>query len=472
MHAVHVEPLSLERLEELLPPERQRRLHETAARARDVLDGRVVWNVNATAQGGGVAEMLQSLLAYVLAAGVDTRWRVLAGDARFFATTKRIHNLLHGQPGDGGPLGDDERAHYEEVLSRNLTDLVAEVSAGDVVLLHDPQTAGLVQGLRDVGAHVVWRCHIGRDVPNAETDRGWAFLRPYVEGAQAVVFSRRAYAPGWVPSERLHVIPPSIDPFSAKNRDLDAGQVADVLAAAGLVAGGRREPLTVSGGDGTTWTVRPHTDLLVDGSPPPPNARLVVQVSRWDRLKDMAGVLTAFAGGLGTLPGDIHLVLAGPDVRGVTDDPEGAAVLAECTELWRALPDDARPRVHLATLPMDDLSENAVIVNALQRHAHVVVQKSLVEGFGLTVTEAMWKARPLVASAVGGILDQIVDGRDGILLHDPSDLDALAGALTTVLDDDTLAARLGHAARERVQDVYLGDRHLGQYVDLFASLVA
>ncbi len=147
-----------------------------------------------------------------------------------------------------------------------------------------------------------------------------------------------------------------------------------------------------------------------------------MQVSRWDHLKDMAGVLTAFADHLDELPDDVHLVLAGPDVAGVSDDPEGAQVLAECTEAWQALPDDARARVHLLCLPMDDTDENAIMVNALQRHAAVVVQKSLAEGFGLTVTEAMWKWRPVVASAIGGIRDQIADGTDGLLLEDAQDL--------------------------------------------------
>ena len=170
--------------------------------------------------------------------------------------------------------------------------------------------------------------------------------------------------------------------------------------------------------------------------------------------------------------GAAHLVLAGPDVSGVSDDPEGAQVLAECREQWRRLPDRTRRRVHLASLPMDDIDENATIVNALQRHAAVVVQKSLAEGFGLTVTEPMWKGRAVVASRVGGIQDQISHEKDGLLLDDPSDLGAFAGLLLRVLSDDAEASRLGRAAHARVLDGYLGDRHLDQYVDLFAGLVA
>jgi trehalose synthase len=198
-----------------------------------------------------------------------------------------------------------------------------------------------------------------------------------------------------------------------------------------------------------------------------------VQVSRWDRLKDMAGVMEGFVRAVaGHGLAGAHLVLAGPEVSGVSDDPEGAEVLAECQDQWQRLPQTVRGRVHLAAIPMDDADENAIIVNALQRHAAVVVQKSLVEGFGLTVTEAMWKARPVVASRLGGIQDQITDGQDGLLVEDPYDLDELAGVLQRPFDDADLARRLGAAARARVLSDYLGDRHLEQYVDLFSGLVS
>ena len=473
MRHVEVGALPLERLGSLLPRERQERLRSTAARGRELLGDRVVWNVNATAQGGGVAEMLQSLLAYARGAGIDARWSVLRGEPAFFTVTKRLHNVLHGEPGDGGALGDNERAVYERVLAQNLEAVVDEVRREDVVLLHDPQTAGLVDGLKQAGAHVAWRCHIGRDAENEHTRTGWSFLRPYLEHVDAFVFSRREYAPEWVPEDRLHVIPPSIDPFTAKNQDLSQEQVESVLVHAGLAADGEDRPLArFERRDGRVDELRRHSEVLVGGEPPPLSARIVLQVSRWDRLKDMSGVLTAFAEHLEEVPDDVHLVLAGPEVSGVSDDPEGAQVLAECTEQWENLPERTRARVHLAALPMDDVDENAVMVNALQRHAYVVVQKSLVEGFGLTVTEAMWKGRPVVASAVGGIQDQIRDGEDGLLVHDPCDLEELAGILERLLEDRDLAERIGAAGRRRVEDAFLGDRHLGQYVDLFAALLA
>jgi trehalose synthase len=167
-----------------------------------------------------------------------------------------------------------------------------------------------------------------------------------------------------------------------------------------------------------------------------------------------------------------HLVLAGPSVTGVADDPEGPAVLAELTAAWRALPHARRHRVQIASLPTVDAGENAAMVNALQRHATVIVQKSLQEGFGLTVTEAMWKGRPVVASAIGGIVDQIDDGRDGVLLADPADTDGLALVLERLLGDPAEAGRLGEAARERVRAGALGIRMLADYARLIGDLIA
>jgi trehalose synthase len=380
---------------------------------------------------------------------------------------------LHGDPGDGGPLGEVEHACYERVVGINLAEMLTQIGARDIVLLHDPQTAGMVDGLRATGVRVVWRCHVGRDTRNDATDEAWAFLRSYIERADAFVFSRAEYVPDWVDRERLVVIPPSIDPFSAKNRELDPGTVTAVLATVGLVAGVDPEgPVRFERRDGSQGTVRHHTNLIADGPPPPHDTRLIVQVSRWDRLKDMAGVLEGFVRMAATGPDDAHLMLAGPDVSGVTDDPEGAEVLAECRARWRAVPESIRGRVHLASIPMDDVDENAIIINALQRHAYLVVQKSIVEGFGLTVTEAMWKAKPMIASRVGGIQDQIVNERDGLLIADPFDLDALAAAMARLLDDRELAERLGVAGRARVLAQFLGDRHLAQYVALFESLSA
>ena len=277
--------------------------------------------------------------------------------------------------------------------------------------------------------------------------------------------------PEWVDEQRLVVIPPSIDPFSAKNRELDPPTVGAILATVGLVAGAEPDgPVHFERRDGSQGTVRHHTGLIADGPPPPDDARLVVQVSRWDRLKDMAGVLTAFVTMAADGPDDAHLMLVGPDVSGVTDDPEGADGVRRVPGAVASLPDAVRRRVHLASIPMDDVDENAIIINALQRHAYMVVQKSLVEGFGLTVTEAMWKARPVIASRVGGIQDQIVDGRDGVLIATPTTSTPWPRRWPACWTTRLSPTGSAPPARARVHDQFLGDRHLAQYVELFARL--
>jgi trehalose synthase len=468
LEQVRVRGLAPERLEPLIGAERAETFVSIAAKARVLLDGQTVLNVNSTATGGGVAELLQTLLAYARGAGVDARWVVIKGDPRFFEITKRIHNNLYGTPGDGGPLGAAECRDYEDTTARNADELAAMVRPGDVVVLHDPQTAGLVPTVRARGARVVWRCHVGLDVPNQYSEQAWAFLRPYVDGVDAYVFSCARFAPEWVPQDRLAVIAPSIDPFSAKNEPIGPADVLRTLRRVGLLASDGEEPHTqFTRRDGTRGRVHRAVDLVGTAPPPPADVPIVLQASRWDALKDMAGVMTGFAEHLPDL-GDAHLILAGPETIGVADDPEAAVVLAECCALWGRLPVRARERIHLACVPMADADEGAAIVNALQRHATVVVQKSFAEGFGLTVAEAMWKSRPVIGSAVGGIIDQIISGETGWLLDDPGDLEEYARAVGGLLADRVEAERMGENGYRRACTFFLADRHLEQWAEVIA----
>ena len=439
-----------------------------AAQARQEFEGRAIWHVNSTARGGGVAEILHSLLPYVRGAGVDTRWVVLHEDPEFFALTKRIHNHLHDDPGDGRELGGEERALYEDTLRASDIQLARLIQPGDVVYLHDPQTAGLVPAMRERGVKTIWRCHIGVDEPGVLAHGAWDFLRPYVEPADAYVFSREQYIWEGLSKEKAWLMPPAIDPFAPKNQDLDRDSVGAILRAIGLSDGAPPSAPVFTRGDGTPGRVERPAELLQE-EPVPDGAKLVVQVSRWDRLKDPRGLLECFARHIDD-PG-MHLALVGPVTWAVSDDPEGAAVYGDVAESWRRLPDDVRRRIHLASLPMDDLDENAAMVNAIQRRADAIVQKSLAEGFGLTVAEAMWKAKPVIASGVGGIQDQIVDGESGVLVDDPSDLEAFAAAIKRVLADPAEAERLGAGAQQRVKDHFLAIGRLREYVALLASLI-
>jgi trehalose synthase len=470
LHEVEVPVLDLARFAPLVGERRFARLVRTAERARSVLAGTVVWHVNSTAAGGGVAEMLQVLIGYSKAANVDMRWVVLQADAEFFAVTKRLHNRLHGAAGDAGGLGRGEASHYEEVLQANAALLLTQVRPGDVVFLHDPQTAGLAPVLGAAGAHVLWRCHVGSDVSNPRTEEAWRFLLPYIGICEAYVFSRRAYAPPGLDPQRVWVIPPSIDPYAPKNQELGQGEVERILGRIGLLAvPPGRAPGSFVRRDGTVGTISHPATIDGADTAVAPGTPLVVQVSRWDRLKDMDGVLAGFAEHVVDRT-DAQLALVGPAVTEVADDPEGAEVLAGCRAAWAALPARARARIRLVSLPMDDVDENAAMVNAVQRYATVVVQKSLAEGFGLTVAEAMWKGRAVVASAVGGIVDQVVPGT-GLLLRDPRDLTAFGDALSGLLRRPAKVAALGAAAHRHVLAGFLGDRHLVQYAQLLEQLV-
>jgi len=402
--------------------------------------GRVVWNVNSTSRGGGVAELLASLIPYDIAAGVDERWVVIEGSPDFFAVTKKIHTLLHGVAPDGGELTAAERGVYEETLAPNALALLEVMRPGDVALLHDPQTLGLIPALTDHGIKVVWRCHIGVDEPNATVRSAWRLLSPYLSTASALVFSRDAYVWEGCQRSRVRIIAPCIDPFTSKNRDLGEAEAQDVLSRSSVV------------------------------EPVPASARLVMQVSRWDRLKDPVGVLRMFA--LHVAPfTDAWLVLVGPQVMSVDDDPEQPRVLADVQAARETIDPKIRDRIVVGEIPMRDLEENALIVNALQRRAGVVVQKSIAEGFGLTVAEAMWKSRPVVASRVGGIEDQIENGNSGVLIDDPKDLPAFGSAIVALLNDPGRATRLGRKARLRVMHEFLAPRYLVQQAELISSLL-
>ncbi|HSD03440.1 MAG TPA: glycosyltransferase [Gaiellales bacterium] len=467
---VRIRPVNPAQLAPVIGPARMRELADTIRGASLALGSRTVVNVNSTAVGGGVAELLETLLGYARGGGVATRWFVVEGDAAFFDVTKRIHNGLYGSSGDGGQLGTAEAKTYERTLRANAREIDGRVHPGDIVILHDPQTAGLAPAFRRLGATIVWRCHVGSDQSNEWTERSWGFLRPYLEDVDAFVFSRRRFAPEWADAGRLHVILPSITPFSTKNMHLTGAQVRAMLNAAGLIDGpGRARTAEFRRASGRRGVVRHRAAVVREGGPPPLGAPLVVQISRWDRMKDMAGVMAGFAGAFDPSLG-AHLILAGPQADGVEDDPEAAQVFGECRAQWEALPAAVRRHVHLANLPTADHDENAAITNALQRRASVVCQKSLAEGFGLTVTEAMWKGRAVVASAVGGIVDQIRGPQYGILLDDPRNLTEFAGAVNGLLRTPSEARRLGANARRFATRHMLTDRHLQRYAELIQAL--
>ena len=412
-------------------------LVDTTSRLRDSMQGHVVWNVNSTARGGGVAELLSGVIPYSRGSGVDERWVVIDGPPEFFEITKKLHNFLHGVQPEGASLNDGDRRRYDEVSRANAAALLDQVRAGDVAILHDPQTAGMIPTLQEQGVRVVWRAHIGIDEPNDVAREAWSFLERYVSRAGAIVFSRQAYVWDHLGRSRVKIIPPCIDPFAPKNRELDEEEMVAILDRAEL----------------------------------PDRDGYVMQVSRWDMLKDPVGVLDMFAEHVAPRT-KATLVLAGPAATSVTDDPEQPQVLRDVQARCEALDGSVRDRIVVAQLPMEDADENALMVNALQRRAEVIVQKSIAEGFGLTVAEAMWKGKPVVAGRVGGMEDQVENGKTGVLIDDPRDLSAFGDAVVDLLSDGKKARALGHDAKRRVVKMFITPCHLIAQGRLIADLVA
>ena len=374
------------------------------------LRGHRIAMVNATAAGGGVAEILHRLVPLLNELGIPTTWEVMPGDARFYDITKTMHNRLHGGPGE---LTPDDYDHYLEMNRRAAETLILDA---DLVLVHDPQPAALAGLRRQPGQRWVWRCHI--DLSRAE-EGALGFVTGQLGHYDAAVFSHVTFVPPLATPGYL--APPSIDPLAEKNRELTEADLEELLAPFDL----------------------------------PRETPLVTQISRFDRLKDPLGVIEAFR--LARQREKAHLVLAGGSAD---DDPEGAAVLAETRE--RAA---GRRDISILALPPDAHR----VINALQRRSAVVVQKSLREGFALTVSEALWKRRAVVASAVGGIPLQVVHERTGLLVRS---IEGCALQIIRLLRDAPLRRRLGREGREHVRDNFLHPREARDYLALFAYLVA
>ena len=453
----------------LIGDDRYAALSASVIRAREHLRGRTVWNVGPEASIGAVPEMLRSLVAYALGAGVDARWLAVQGQPELARIARRIYDRLHGLDGDGGRLGEAEHDEYQHLLAPAVLELISMVRPGDVVILHGPEPAGLMPDVRTSGAKVAWRGHGGRAPSNPQARDAWAFLVRYLDAADAYVFSRASTVPPNLPRERVEIIPPSVDPLTPKNNEMRRAEAAAVLIGAGIIEGYSAALPAYVLPSGSMRLILGRAEML-QLEPLEPTSRLVVQISRWDRLKDPVGVMRGF---VEHVPPDTrsHLVLAGPELTESPDDPEAAAVLRGATAAWEALPEPARRRVHIAILPASDPGENAAIVNALQRWAQVVVQKSLAEAVGLTVGEAMWKARPVVASRVGELEDEVEHERTGLLLDDPTDLRAFGSAIARLLDHPDEAHMMGEAGVRRIWESNLADRHLRQYADLLSRLV-
>jgi trehalose synthase len=444
-------------------------LVEASGRIRRMLEAQAVWMISSPSRSGGLADLVQSQAAYARGAGVDARWAVISASDDFFRLGTRLDDDLYGGDDDGGDYGDADRRLYEETLGDAAGELTERLGRDDIVMLHDAVTAGMIPAVKAAGAVAIWRCRVGTDAPNGRAERGWRFLAPFLQAADACVFTRRQFVWDGLDEERAHVIPPSLNPLSPKNQALSESAVSAILAVTGIQPGSPRDEAVFTRVDGSPGRVDRQAEV-VQSEPLEPGTDVILQVSQWNRLKDPPGVVDWFGQRVAPHSG-AHLVLAGPEPSALPDEPEAPAVLEESLARIRGLPTEIRARVHLATIPADDPEEGAAVINALQRRSAIAVQKSRSEGFGMTVLESMWKNRPVVGSRVGALQDHIVDGATGFV-RDPDDLDGFADATLRLLEDPPLREKLGAAGRERVRRRSLLPRELADWAALVERLVA
>lgn len=372
------------------------------------LKGKTIQNINSTAVGGGVAEILTRMIPLLNELGVDARWDLIKGGETFFNITKRVHNALHGAEVDLSP------SEIETFLQTNRENAGMINWSGDIVFIHDPQPIALVEKRKEIGRNWVWRCHIDFSSPHPPA---WEFLRGFIEQYDSAVFSAPAFA-RQLPIRQV-LISPSIDPLSEKNRELSQKEILSVFE-----------------------------KLKID-----PEMPTLTQISRFDYLKDPFGVINAYKQVKRYI--DCQLILAG---GGAVDDPEGNLVYQQVLE---KAGDD--PNIHVLLLPPSSDLE----INALQRGSTVILQKSLREGFGLTIAEALWKKKPVVASAVGGIPLQITHKYSGILTYT---VEGTAFWLRQLLQSPEFAQKLGDNGYHHIQQNFLITRHIKDYLLLFISL--
>jgi len=395
-------------LDDYVPVVGSPEVEELRALARR-LEGRTVQMVNSTAVGGGVAEILSRLVPMLRELKLDVRWDVMTGGNDFFEVTKAFHNALHGGPYEARP------EDFEIFLTNSEANRARLSLDSEFIVVHDPQPVALIDARRDHSGHWTWRCHIDLSQPHPTV---WNFLEPFVVRYDGAMFSSPEFARQLPIPQYLFY--PCIDPLSEKNRELEPESVREVFERFGIDTG------------------RP----------------ILTQISRFDRLKDPVGVVQAYR--IVKRHFDCQLVLAG---GGADDDPEGSAVLDEARSAAAGDPD-----IHILNLS----PWSALEINALQHGSTIIVQKSLREGFGLTVTEALWKKKPVVASAVGGIPAQVVHKRTGLLTHS---VEGTAYQIRFLLSNPTLAARLGEQGHEHVQENFLITGNVKRYLTLFLHLV-
>jgi trehalose synthase len=459
-----------------------RDLNQEASKFVPRIRGRKIWMVNSAFQGGGVAEMMPRLISLFRQLGVECDWVVFSSEIKeFYTLTKKIHNQIHGE-GEADFTGEEMHL-YREVNRQNAEEFSRLLKPDDIVVIHDPQPMGMAEFvLKTVPVTFIWRCHIGYDKQSKNTEAAWDFLKPYAEAFSLAVFSASEYIPSYF-AGRSVIMHPTVDPLDHKNRELQIHKVVGIFCNSNLVTEYHpvltppfTEPVRRLQPDGTFRSPLLPEDIGILFRP------LVVQISRWDRLKGFLPLMQGFAelkGNIGKYSNGsernvrrlqlCHLIMAGPDPDYVEDDPEGRDVINELKGHYLSLPGNVQSYISILKLPMADRKSNELIVNALQRTATIVVQNSLKEGFGLTVTEAMWKAKPVIGSNVCGIRQQIRDGMDGLLIQDPFNMNEIAERLNFALSRPKEREVWGHYGHKSVIEKFLIFTQLRSWLQIFVS---
>jgi trehalose synthase len=466
------------------------------------LNNRRIIMINSTATGGGVAEMLPRILYTMKHYKMDVVWMVITANDKpeFFNITKKIHNFLHGQNPANLPVKFDEteRALFEEVNKTNADDFVKNyLKKGDIVMVHDPQPAAMITAIRakytNKEVPCLWRCHIGFDHVTPETEAAWGFLEKYVKQYELSIFSAKEYAPKFAPDPRI--VYPSLHPLDYKNQFLSFFDTKMIMAKSGMItldekwlADDERYPYKVKMLRADKNFVVPNEDkeLSQFGFLERP---ILLQISRWDRLKGWTELLEGYAD-IKMNPDKyvdknspkakehrryierMALVFAGPDSSKIADDPEGLEVFMSLVDQICTYPQEIQKSIAMLSLPLDSRWQNALIVNALQRVASVVIQNSIREGFGLTLLEAMWKQRPCIASDACGLRQQMRPDVDGVMIFDPSDSKNVSKALNSMIEaGDEKRELMARNAKKRAIDNFLVYAQVTNYLRCITDIV-
>lgn len=460
-------------------------------------DRRLIF-INSTATGGGVAEMLPRLMYLIKYFNIDVIWNVLKTDNQeFFKLTKKIHNFIHGENPSkvAVEFTDQEKKIYEEVNEENCKNLNKFLSPGDIVMIHDPQPCALIKYIRQKFTKreipCYWRCHIGYDKDTPETKGAWTFLEEYVRMYDLTIFTAPEYVPSFAPNPKI--VTPSIHPLDYKNKFLKFTEIMNILRKAGIIPFNNNffNESDMFEHKATVYDVETKKFVIPYTSERLRNFGLIerpllFQISRWDKLKGWSQLLDAFL----TIKNNIEnpqvmisekmkkfcermcLIMVGPDSSKVSDDPEGSAVLNELIQKIESIPEQHADSVILMNLPLEVRYENALMVNALQRISSIVVQNSIKEGFGLTMTEGLWKQIPCIGSSAVGIKHQIVNGFNGLIIEDPLDPKCVAARILDMIAmPEDLREKLTQNAKLYVMKNFLIYKQMLSYLKCAQEIV-